>query len=116
LSPTCVDPLYRRSVRVSMGEALTLPWRIAAEWPGELLELAARGFELVGLDPSGSPTLVGLADGKVALVLGEEGPGLSVEVRRVLHRCVSIPMRAGPDSLNVAAAAAIAFHHAGGLA
>lgn len=116
LSPTCVDPLYRRSVRVSMGETLALPWRIADAWPDELAVLAERGFTTVGLDPAGSgrfDEVAGLE--RVALVLGEEGPGLSPAVKAAVDVQLSIPMRPGPDSLNVAAAAAIAFHRLGRL-
>lgn len=116
LSPNCVDPLYRRAVRVSMGEVLALPWRVARSWPEELVSLAEVGFRVVGLDPVGTVGFDDLpGDVRVALVLGEEGPGISPAVRAMVDASLSIPMRPGPDSLNVAAAAAIAFHRLGRL-
>jgi len=111
LSPGCADPLYRRSVRVSMGQVLVLPWARLSPWPGGLAELAAAGFRLLALtpDPAATPLQeieLGV-DERVAVLLGTEGPGLSAAARAAAEP-VRIPMARGVDSLNVAAAAAIA--------
>lgn len=113
LSPGCADPLYRRCVRVSMGAVLSLPYGRCSDWPGELI---APGFALLALtpDPDAEPlsqVVAGLpAEQRVILLLGAEGPGLSEPARRAAERSVRIPMRPGVDSLNVAAAAAIACY------
>jgi tRNA G18 (ribose-2'-O)-methylase SpoU len=112
LSPRCGDPLYRRTVRVSMGEALVLPWARVARWPDGLAELRSAGFSIVGLTTDAA-TAVGEWDpgpAPVAVVLGSEADGLSGDARRACDVVVRIAMRPGRDSLNVAAAAAIAFH------
>lgn len=111
IDPTCIDPYTRRTVRVSMGEVLHLAVARARQWPAELDELHAAGFETWALSPT--------ADGddiwdlppadRTALVLGAEGPGLSVAVLARSTRRVRIPIAAGVDSLNVGAAAAVAF-------
>jgi tRNA G18 (ribose-2'-O)-methylase SpoU len=119
LSPNCADPLYRRSVRVSMGHVLRVPFTTVAPWPGGLAALAAAGFELVALTPMEGAEPVAALDGagrRVALLLGAEGGGLSPGVLAAAHRRVRVPMRAGVDSLNVATAAAIAFHRVAGPA
>src|SRR3989440_3908368 len=81
LSPECCDPLYRRSVRVSMGHVLDLPFAVLAPWPAALSSLSDAGFELVALTPDPSAREIRhlslAAAGKVALMLGPEGPGLS---------------------------------------
>ncbi len=81
LDPRCADPLYRRSVKVSMGAVFALPWTRCARWPGDLDVLREHGFRLIALtpDPSAVPlTDVGRgADDRVALMLGTEGAGLS---------------------------------------
>lgn len=120
LDPRCADPLYRRSVRVSMGHVLRLPFRRAATWPGELAALAEHGFDLVGLvtddkaapiselQPRGAP---------VAILVGNEGSGLREESLRTVEevgRLARIPMSPGVDSLNAATAAAIALHRLAG--
>ncbi len=112
LSPDCADPLYRRSVRVSMGCVLRLPFATAAPWPSALGAVAAEGFELVALTPRPDADPVSVLDGerRVAIMVGAEGPGLSEAALAVANRRVRIPMRPGVDSLNVATAAAIAFH------
>lgn len=115
LSPRCADPLYRRTVRVSMGEVLTLPWARVHPWPGGLDDVAAAGRMTIGLTGDGDVDLDRLAaelpaDRAVAVVLGNEGDGLSAGVRERCAVTCRIPMAAGHDSLNVAAAAAIAFH------
>lgn len=114
LGGRCSDPLYRRSVRVSMGHVLRVPFATLPEWPIDLAAL--RGFRTVALTPGvGAVPLpsAGLASAeRVALLLGAEGPGLSAEVLAAADVRVSIPMAGGVDSLNVATAAAIAFYAA----
>jgi tRNA G18 (ribose-2'-O)-methylase SpoU len=99
LSPTCCDPLYRRAVRVSMGEVLALPYAYAGSWPGFVADLRSGGFRVLALTPDSAATPLDAitvdATDRVAVLLGAEGPG-------------RIPMCAGVDSLNVGAAAAIA--------
>jgi tRNA G18 (ribose-2'-O)-methylase SpoU len=111
LGPRCADPLYRRSVRVSMGHVLRVPFAaLPGPWPASLSALT--DHTIVALTPA--PDAVPLAEarlgGRVALLLGAEGPGLTVEARAAAHLRVRIPMTAGVDSLNVATAAAVAFH------
>lgn len=113
LSPSCADPLYRRSVRVSMGEVFAIPYARAASWPGGLDELRSVGFTLAAMTPADDAVDVGEAgfalDEKVAVLLGSEGPGLSADALGRCDRRLRIPMAGGVDSLNVAAAAAITF-------
>jgi len=115
LDPTCADPLYRRSVRVSLGLVLKVPFSRLSPWPAALSVVTDSGFTLLALTPRPSAESVGavaqeLRGRKVALVVGAEGPGLSAAV---LASCrpVRIPMAPGVDSLNVAAATAVALHH-----
>lgn len=112
--PTTADPLYRRSVRVSLGHVLRVPWTRVATWPDGLGELRASGFALVALTPArDAEPIDGLAAAppeRVALLLGAEGPGLSDAALAAADRRVRIPLAPGVDSLNVATAAAIAFH------
>lgn len=112
LSPTCCDPLYRRAVRVSMGEVLAVPYAYAASWPAGLAAVRAAGFRLLALTPAADATpldrVVVAADDRVAVLLGAEGPGLSMDAQAASDLRVRIPMAAGVDSLNVAAAAAVA--------
>ena len=114
LSPNCADPLYRRSVRVSMGEVFAIPYAKAEAWPGALKEISAAGFRLLALTPA--PDAVPIQDltasdrARPALMLGAEGPGLTRAALAASDVRVSIPMRNGVDSLNVATAAAIAFY------
>ncbi len=111
LDPTCIDPYYRRIVRVSMGEVLLLPIARATRWPGDLATIRAAGFSLVALTPD--PAAESLWDldvgGPVALLLGAEGPGLSGAALATADRRVRIPIDPAVDSLNVGHAAAIAF-------
>jgi tRNA G18 (ribose-2'-O)-methylase SpoU len=115
LSPSCADPLYRRSVRVSMGEVLSLPYARAGEWPGVLDELKAAGFAVVALTPAQHACSLDelTVPEKAALVLGAEGPGLHEQTVAQADFAVRIPMRRGVDSLNVAAAAAVACYVVG---
>jgi len=114
LSPTCADPLYRRSVRVSLGHVLRVPFAQLAPWPAALADLAAAGWDVVALSPrpgTESVTSIDPSAPRVAVLLGAEGSGLTGPALRAATRVVHIPMRPGVDSLNVATAAAIAFHH-----
>jgi tRNA G18 (ribose-2'-O)-methylase SpoU len=114
LSPRCCDPLYRRSVRVSMGHVLAVPWTRLEPWPKALSELRRAGFGLVALTPAADAEPLSAwspAPGeRVAVLLGAEGPGLSPAVLAAADRRLRIPMRTPADSLNVGSAAAIAFH------
>jgi tRNA G18 (ribose-2'-O)-methylase SpoU len=117
LSPRCADPLYRRSVKVSMGAVFALPYARMTDWHGGLDELRAAGFGLLALTPDQSATPIDKAPlgERVALMLGAEGDGLSSRWLREADEPVCIPMSAaamdlGVDSLNVVAAAAIACH------
>ena len=113
LAPRCADPLYRRSIKVAMGAVFTMPWTRLPDWQDALASLSARGFTTVALtladDATGIEEAVAGLD-KVALVLGSEGHGLSSHWERSADRRATIPMRAGIDSLNVAAATAVACY------
>ena len=114
LGPRCADPLYRRSVRVSMGHVLRVPHAPLNCWPGGLDELRAAGFVLAALTPAADAVplhTAGLATQRcrVAWLLGAEGPGLSTAALAAADLAVRIPMAPEVDSLNVATAAAIAF-------
>ena len=119
LDPTCADPLYRRSVRVSMGHVLRVPFGRAERWPSALSELAGSGFDIVALTPGAGSRPVEDLDryrtaGRVAILVGSEGPGLSPGALSAATFTCRIGMAPGVDSLNVAAAAAVAFHRAAG--
>ena len=118
LGPACSDPLYRRSVRVSMGNVLRVPFTtLPGAWPGSLDLLRDAGFTVVAMTPAADAVPLaraGLDGRKVALLVGAEGPGLTPEARQAADLRVRIPMAPGVDSLNVATAAAIAFHAATG--
>ena len=113
LSPTCADPLYRRSVRVSMGEVFAIPYARLEPWPDALAEVRAAGFTVLALTPAADAVplqrLTAAQRARAALLLGAEGPGLSRHALAASDIGVKIPMRRGVDSLNVAAAAAVAF-------
>jgi tRNA G18 (ribose-2'-O)-methylase SpoU len=112
LSPSCADPLYRRSVRVSMGEVFAIPYARLTPWPAGLAAVRAAGFTVLALTPA--PDAVRLQDltaaqrRRPALLFGAEGPGLSGAALSASDVRVRIPMRGGVDSLNVAASAAVA--------
>ena len=117
LGPGCSDPLYRRSVRVSMGNVLRVPFAPLEPWPDGLTWLRENGFRVAALTPrADSVSLRELAadGGKVALLLGSEGPGLTAEALAAADVAVRIPMSEGVDSLNVATAAAVAFYELSG--
>jgi tRNA G18 (ribose-2'-O)-methylase SpoU len=110
LSPTCCDPLYRRSMRVSMGEVLAVPYAYLP-WDRGISDLRAAGFRVLAMTPASDAVRledVALADtDKAALLLGAEGPGLTAEAMAASDLRVRISMAHGVDSLNVAAAAAV---------
>lgn len=109
LSPRSCDPLYRKSVRVSVGQALRVPFAFEPDWPGGLEALRAAGFTLVAatLDPSAMPLDECPPVERPALLVGAEGPGLTPQALAKAEWRVRIPMRGGVDSLNVVVAAGI---------
>ncbi len=113
VTPRCADPLYRRSVRVSMGAVLQVPWTRIADWPDGGSQLHDAGFTIAGLAlDEGAITLDAFAldpPERVALLLGTEGDGLSHGALEGADVVVTIPMARGVDSLNVAAASAVAL-------
>jgi tRNA G18 (ribose-2'-O)-methylase SpoU len=117
LSPRCADPLYRRAVKVSMGAVFAIPYARMSDWRGGLAEIRAAGFALLALTPDQSAVPLDelAAAGRVALLLGTEGDGLSSRWLAEADTAVCVPMSVdamalGVDSLNVVAAAAIACH------
>jgi tRNA G18 (ribose-2'-O)-methylase SpoU len=114
LGPGCSDPLYRRSVRVSMGHVLLVPFApLPGPWPAALDALRSAGLRVAALTPAADAVplaAAGLAGQRVALLLGAEGPGLTAEAMAAADLRVRIPMTPGVDSLNVATAAAVAFY------
>jgi tRNA G18 (ribose-2'-O)-methylase SpoU len=117
VSPRCADPLYRRSVRVSMGAVFAIPHARMTDWYRGLAELREAGFRLLALTPGQDAvpiSQVRLGE-RAALMLGTEGDGLSSRWLDAADQAVCIPMAPGAlavgvDSLNVVAAAAIACH------
>jgi tRNA G18 (ribose-2'-O)-methylase SpoU len=112
LDPSCADPLYRRSVRVSMGHVLRVPFAVLpGAWPEALAALA--DFTLLAMtpDPAATPLRQVEVPARWAVLLGAEGPGLSAGALAAADVRVRIPMADGVDSLNVATAAAVAFSH-----
>lgn len=116
LAPRCADPLYRRSIKVGMGAVFTMPWTRLPDWHDALPSLSALGFTTVALtladDARPIEEAVAGLD-KVALVLGSEGHGLSERWEQSADRRAIIAMREGIDSLNVAAATAVACYITG---
>jgi tRNA G18 (ribose-2'-O)-methylase SpoU len=114
LSESCADPLYRRSVRVSMGEVFAIPYARLGPFPAALDDLRADGYALLALTPDPAATDIGALayrpDDRIALLLGAECAGLTPDALGAADRLVRIPMRRGVDSLNVAAAAAVACY------
>lgn len=113
ISPRAADPLYRRSVRVSMGAVFTVPYARAETWPDALEQIKAAGFTVAALTPAPDAVpldqLAGQLADRVALLVGTEGAGLSRGVLARADLAVQIPMAAGIDSLNVATATGIAL-------
>jgi tRNA G18 (ribose-2'-O)-methylase SpoU len=115
VSPRCADPLYRRSVKVSMGAVFAIPYARMTDWYDGLASLRGARFRLLALTPdvSAAPLWAAEPGPRTALLLGTEGDGLSSRWLREADQAVRIPMHpgaqaAGVDSLNVVAAAAIA--------
>lgn len=113
ITPRCADPLYRRSVRVSMGTVLQVPWTRLPEWPEGADVLKTAGFHLAALalaaDAVSLDAFAAQAPEKIAILLGTEGDGLSPAALSSADTVVTIPMRGGVDSLNVASASAVAL-------
>lgn len=113
VTPQCADPLYRRSIRVSMGTVFQVPWTRLDSWPGGIDDLHGAGFDVLALALSDGAVALDqvdlAAERKVAFVLGAEGHGLKDATLRAVDQHVIIPMSGGVDSLNVAAASAVVF-------
>ena len=118
VTPTCCDPLYRRAVRVSMGTVFQVPWTVIgsepAQWPEQgLARLRAMGFKTAAMALSDHSVSIDdenlMAEEKLAIILGTEGDGLSKKTIADCDYTVKIPMSHEVDSLNVAAASAVAF-------
>jgi tRNA G18 (ribose-2'-O)-methylase SpoU len=112
VTPRCADPLYRRSIRVSMGTVFQVPWARIDPWPGGVEQLHGLGFTVAALalgdESVGLDELAAAPPERLALVLGTEGDGLSPRTIAAVDLTVRIPMAGGVDSLNVAAAGAVA--------
>ncbi|MFL6101335.1 MAG: TrmH family RNA methyltransferase [Actinomycetales bacterium] len=114
VSPRCADPLYRRSVRVSMGAVFQVPWTRLSPWPDGLKSLQEKGFVVAALtlamDAMPLEALAAHPPDRLAVVVGTEGDGLSPAAAAAADLRVRIPMAGGVDSLNVGAASAVAFY------
>ncbi len=115
LSPRCADPLYRRSVKVAMGAVFSLPWTRLPDWYAALPRLHDAGFTTVALTPDADAEELPVAAEtlrrqRLAIVVGSEGPGLSGRWLSAADVRVRIPMAASIDSINVAAAVAVACY------
>jgi tRNA G18 (ribose-2'-O)-methylase SpoU len=108
----CADPLYRRAIRTSMGTIFSLPWTRIPDWPSSAHIIRDAGLAIVVLTPD--PSAASISDvalpSRFALVLGTEGDGLRPGTSEAADVRLRIPMKAGIDSLNVAAAAAVAMY------
>jgi tRNA G18 (ribose-2'-O)-methylase SpoU len=113
LSPRCADPLYRKSLRVSVGHVLTVPFARIGPWPASIATLRAAGWRVIALgvrsdardlDPAAGPI-----SGRVCLIVGSEGPGLGEKTLAAADEIARIPMAPGVDSLNAATACAVAL-------
>ena len=109
VTPRCADPLYRRSVRVSMGTVFDLPWTRIPSWPGDLAHLRAAGFTIAAITPESGAVAIDEFEvpDRLAVIVGTEGDGLSAQTLDAADVKIRIPMQHGVDSLNVAAAAAV---------
>jgi len=113
LAPRCADPFYRRAIKVGMGAVFSVPWTRLPDWHDALPSLSGHGFTTVALTLAEDAVPIEEAVAgldKVALVLGSEGHGLSERWEASADRRAVIPMRPGIDSLNVAAASAVACY------
>lgn len=116
LSPRCADPLYRKSLRVSVGLALRIDWTYAPSWPVSMNYVHLNGYETYATTPLGQSTFIDLAHSATrpaAIVIGAEGPGLDKATLALAHRTVRIPMPPGVDSLNAATTCALALYELG---
>lgn len=110
LDPRCADPLYRRSVRVSLGHVLRVPWTRIGPLPGSLALLRDAGLRALALTPAGDRTVADVdPSSRLAWLVGAEGPGLEADTLAAADDRVRIPIAPGVDSLNVATAAAVAL-------
>lgn len=111
VTPRCADPLYRRSIRVSMGTVFQVPWTRVESWPGGIAELQDAGFHVAALalddDSVSLREFAATAPERTAVVFGTEGDGLERSTIAACDSTVMIPMSGGVDSLNVAAASAV---------
>ncbi|WP_169253858.1 RNA methyltransferase [Brevibacterium sp. 'Marine'] len=111
VTPRCADPLYRRSIRVSMGTVFQVPWTRVESWPGGIVELQDAGFHVAALalddDSVSLREFAATAPERTAVVFGTEGDGLKRSTIAACDSTVMIPMSGGVDSLNVAAASAV---------
>lgn len=114
VTPRCADPLYRRSIRVSMGTVFQVPWARLENWPEDIGALHHHGFTTAALalteDSTTIDELAARNPERLALILGTEGDGLARKTIEEAGEAVMIPMGHGVDSLNVAAASAVAFY------
>lgn len=111
VTPSCADPLYRRSIKVSMGTVFAVPWTRIEPWPDGLEALHASGFTCISMTPDASARSVREIDldQRIAIVVGTEGDGLSQAAFDACDEQVRIPMTGDVDSLNVSVASAITF-------
>jgi tRNA G18 (ribose-2'-O)-methylase SpoU len=118
LTPGCSDPLYRRASRVSMGTVFQIPWTVADNWPQPVMnQLKQLGFKTAAMALSDNSVSIDdeqlMSEEKLAIILGTEGDGLAETTIADCDYTVKIPMTHGVDSLNVAAASAVAFWQLG---
>ena len=116
MSPGCCDPLYRKAIRTSIGTTLQIPYAVVEDWPAGLEALRCRGYDLVALTPDDDAICLNhfefFKNGRSnALILGNEGDGLSLPTLELADARVRIPLGPVVDSLNVATTAAIALCH-----
>ena len=113
LSPSCCDPLYRKAIRTSMAATLRVPFARLEDWPHGLAALGSQGFTVVGLTPRAPAqpldSFAASRPGRIALLVGNEGAGLSREAEAAAHHLVRIPIRPDVDSLNLVVATGIAL-------
>ena len=113
VTPRCSDPFYRRAIRVSMGTVLQVPWTRVGDWPSTRDLLHASGFHIAALaltpDAASLRDFAAAAPERLAIVLGAEGDGLTSEAIGAADTVIRTPMAHGIDSLNVAAASAVAL-------
>ena len=118
LTPRCCDPLYRKALRVSMGNALHVPFAFLDDWPGDGRSLSASGCELLAMTPAHDSVDLGALEptpGRTpAVLMGTEGPGLASETLEMVGEAGGRPVRIDidddADSLNVSVACALALH------